>query len=342
MANAGNLGIRKTSSRAYNSAHFEKLKYASAFLLPATGGMLTYLFTNYSATKIIIEDVGPTGVLSEFSPSKIKSTIPSTSDYFQLKSNKEYVSRKSVETVILEFISRTKAKGVYCIIYGSKGVGKTTVVEAVIHGRPGILKVKVTTAENKQQYLHKVLEVTGQFKENPRIDDFKEFLRKAVSDSGVLPTVIFEVERGGNDEQILGIQAARSLSKEFASVCNCIIIISEANAVVEFVMDRSSEEFIFVDELNENELREFVKQNGILLNENEIRKVIDNIGSNPTTLNKLGTHLENGLSLDDFITLTLRNARLELVAFQHQPILKALKEHPEGVRNYDLKWIAFT
>ena len=111
---------------------------------------------------------------------------------------------------------------------------------------------------------------------------------------------------------------------------------------MEFGMDRSREEFIFVDELNENELREFVKQNGILLNENEIRKVIDNIGSNPATLNKLGTHLQNGLSLDDFITLTLRNARLELVAFQHQPILKALKDHPEGVRNFDLKWIAFT
>ena len=81
----------------------------------------------------------------------------------------------------------------------------------------------MTTAENKQQFLLKVIEVTGQFKQNPRIDDFKESLRKAISDSGVLPTLIFEVERGGNDEQILGIQAARSLSKEFASVCNCII-----------------------------------------------------------------------------------------------------------------------
>ena len=49
--------------------------------------------------------------------------------------------------------------------------------------------------------------------------------------------MIFELETGGNDKQILGIQAARSLSKEFASVCNCII--SEANAVVEFGMDRS-------------------------------------------------------------------------------------------------------
>ena len=167
-SNVGNLWIRNTSCRADGSAPLEKLKYASALLLPAAG-MVAYFFINYSTTKILLEDVAATGVLS----SKIKSTIPSTSDYFKLKSNKEYISRKSIETAILEFISRTEADGKYCIIYGSNGVGKTTVVEAVIHGRPGILEVKLTTAENKQQFLHKVVEVTGQFKQNTTIDDLK-------------------------------------------------------------------------------------------------------------------------------------------------------------------------
>ena len=134
MINVGNQGIQKTSSRADSSAPSEKLKYASAFLLPVAGGMLAYFLT-YSAAKFILQDFAATGAFSEFLPSKIKSTIPSTADYFQLKSNKKYVSRKSVETAILEFISRTEADGVYCIIYGSKGVGKTTVVEAVIHDR---------------------------------------------------------------------------------------------------------------------------------------------------------------------------------------------------------------
>ena len=41
--------------------------------------------------------------------------------------------------------------------------------------------------------------------------------------------------------------------------------------------------------------------------------------------------MQLGLSLDDFITMTLRDARSELVAFQHQQILKALKNHPEGI-----------
>ena len=38
-----------------------------------------------------------------------------------------------------------------------------------------------------------------------------------------------------------------------------------------------------------------------------------------------------GLSLDDFITMALHGARNELVAFQHKQILKALKDHPEGI-----------
>ena len=66
-------------------------------------------------------------------------------------------------------------------------------------------------------------------------------------------------------------------------------------AVVEFGKDSSRETIIFVDELNENELREFVKQNGLILNEIEIKKVIDNIGSNPGALKALGIHMQKDL-----------------------------------------------
>ena len=56
-----------------------------------------------------------------------------------------------------------------------------------------------------------------------------------------------------------------------------------------------------------------------------------NTGSNPATFDKLGIHLQKGLSLDDFITMILRNARKDLVAFPHRQILKALKDHSEGI-----------
>ena len=39
----------------------------------------------------------------------------------------------------------------------------------------------------------------------------------------------------------------------------------------------------------------------------------------------------DGISVQDYVALELERATEELVAFQHQQILKALKEHPEGV-----------
>ena len=51
-----------------------------------------------------------------------------------------------------------------------------------------------------------------------------------------------------------------------------------------------------------------MKQTGMMLNEIEIKKVIDNMGSNPGALKALGIHMQKGLSLDTFITMTLRLA----------------------------------
>ena len=59
--------------------------------------------------------------------------------------------------------------------------------------------------------------------------------------------------------------------------------------------------------------------------------MIDKIGANPAVLNNLERWIVAGNSVDKFIEITLRDANIQLVAFQHQQILKALKDHPEGV-----------
>ena len=68
--------------------------------------------------------------------------------------------------------------------------GKSTVVEAVIHGRSGILNVKMSTAGSKEEALHQIADATGTSKLNPTVADFTEALRKAVSYKGIPPTVI--------------------------------------------------------------------------------------------------------------------------------------------------------
>ena len=87
----------------------------------------------------------------------------------------------------------------------------------------------MSSAGSKEEALHQIADATGTSKLNPTVADFTEALRKAVSYKGIPPIVIFEVETGGSKEQILGIQAARSLSKEFAPVSNCIIVVSYSN-----------------------------------------------------------------------------------------------------------------
>jgi hypothetical protein len=58
----------------------------------------------------------------------------------------------------------------------------------------------------------------------------------------VIPTFIFDVERGSPD-QAQGIQAVRSLYKLLAPFSRCIIILSEAYAVLEFGKDVTREFF---------------------------------------------------------------------------------------------------
>ena len=296
------------------------------------GGAAIYLISIYSNTASIAKDTGIADIISDYMPSKIKTSIPNTSDYLELVKNNKYVKRPSIEKKLLSFTNRTKSEsdGIYLIVYGAKGAGKSMVADAVISGRPGILKVQWSCAGSKYMLLQEINKLIGISKSNPSVNDYKEALRKSVSSTGILPTVIFEIETG---VQILGIHAARGLSKEWASVCNCIIILSEASTVVEFGKDSSREEYIFVDELDEGVARAFIKQNQIMLSEDEkdIKKVIDNIGCNPADLESLRSSMKKGVSLDDSIASVLFDASQELVAFQHQPILKALKDHPEGI-----------
>ena len=140
--------------------YFSKVEVCFCFLLPAAG-MLAYFFTNYSTTKIVLQDSGAIEKFSEFLPSRIKGTIPYTAHFPELLNNKQYISRASIEAQILVIISGKEALGAYNIIYGGNGVGKSTLVDAVIHGRPGILKIQISAAGCKEDLLRQIAVATG-------------------------------------------------------------------------------------------------------------------------------------------------------------------------------------
>jgi len=232
----------------------------------------------------------------------------------------------------IAILKRTDGDGQYFIVYGAKGAGKSLLVDHATKGNSGILKLMVTSITTKDDIVKSLAKQCGIANEStPGIDDFVRALAKGASASKIL-TVIFEVERGGTPDQDIGIHAVKSLAKVFATVSNCIIILSEANAVLEFGTDHAREKFIFIEGFTEVEARDFFEKRKLSITESKITGLFARIGTSPAMLLALNDCVQNeGYSVERFVNKKLSTARLELVAFPLKPILKALKEHPEGV-----------
>ena len=291
-------------------------------------GLAAVAIPLYPATKDIIKDASAKSV--KIAP-KIKDSIAKTSEFDVAKRDGKFVNRPILSSSIEEILGRKKVTKSYTIVYGAKGVGKSTMIDSVVQGRRGVLKIPVTSNTSKEEITIIIAQRTGTTTLNPENSDFVDAMRIGHGDDGIVPTIIFEIERGSGAEQKDGLQSIRSLAKEFAVACNVILVLSEANAALEFGRDLHREDFIYVDELTELEARELLTALEVKLSEADIKYLIDNVGTNPAAFQSLQVALVKGMSLQDFVTSKLKRATAELLAFQHQQILKALKEHPEGV-----------
>jgi len=186
----------------------------------------------------------------------------------------------------------------------------------------------VTTAHNKDDIISEISKELLR-DENKKINS--KSLISAVKRSRVAPTIIFDVERGGSPDQVLGLEAVRSLSKMLAPYCRCFIVLSEASAVLQFSKDIDRETFIYVDEMSLEEAKEFLIQQNAPLSDDQMEKVYERLGGNPAKLKSLSGLINSGSSVEDVVQSILLTARIQLVAFPHKVILQALKEHPEGV-----------
>lgn len=288
--------------------------------------------TNYSTIKNVAVDIYSLQVFLRYS---IKNTLANTKVVDELKAKGKYLKRNAVENQISAILQRTEGDGVYYVIYGAKGVGKTTVVNSAISGHYGVLKIEVTPDDTYATMIKKLAFVTGTTGIDPSFDAFKNALLESKSTraglEGSLPTLIIEVDRSEGVEQASALRTIGSFAKRLSDVCNCIIVLSEANAILEFGRQDPRLVAIFIEELSFDEAKEYIKMRNVNLTDAEFTKMIDKIGANPAVLNKLKRWIVAGNSLDKFIEITLRGANIQLVEFQHQQILKALKDHPEGV-----------
>ncbi len=274
-------------------------------------------------------------------------------------SDATFVRRPGIEKILRKAIYSSRPTH-YHIVYGAKGVGKTSLVEYVAAGRKGVVRVKVESTDKIETMTAKFMKtVTGK---NETIDTVTlraalvEYTRIVTIKAQVkahsagdrshvkgdfIPTIIFEVERGSagdvNHKEVM--QQVRILAKEISNVCNCIIVVSDANAVFKFGRD-SRENFIYVDEMTFEEAKAFlngkmtyftdVDRKTIFLSDDEYKMIYDNIGGNPIDLVDLLKRMAKH-PLDVCIKSILSSASQDLKAFELKPILKALKEYPEGV-----------
>ena len=249
--------------------------------------------------------------------------------YVSWKQKKWYIHRPDLESKITSIVNREEPTKKYVVLYGPKGVGKSLLVDKCVDGKKGVVKVIISSVFLKSGILQALSsKILGKGSPAVTEEEMLDVLNYAKVD-GRLPTLIFEIEQGKSDEQTACIDNVCSLCKQFAVCSNCIIILSETHAVLVFGKDVAREEIILVPELTQDEALDFVRtRKGVDVNATEMIRLFDNVGTNAADLEDFLNGVE---SVDEFIAYRIKLAKHDLEKFPFQPILKALKEHPEGV-----------
>ncbi len=200
--------------------------------------------------------------------------------------SKNYVERPGLVSLIQRALT-TAPYGGYWVVYGPKGVGKSEAVDHTAINQRGVVKLLVTSANSKDDIIRSL---TRKLLGTASADFDVEMLISAIEKCKVVPTIIFDVELGGApDQATITLNEVRGLAKQLAMYCRCIIVLSEAYAVLEFGRDKDREKFIYVDEMTVPEAKELVTKLKVNLTEEEMQYVFSNIGTNAVSLIYLQT-----------------------------------------------------
>jgi hypothetical protein len=252
-----------------------------------------------------------------------------------------YVKRRALESRLADVVEvNSHIGGPYTVVYGHYCTGKSELVDHyAMNATKDVVKVLVFCTNPSSSVLSSLSrELLGSVPSSREI----EALQAAVSKS---TTVIFEVEGGGDEGKVL--PAVQRLAKALGQYCRCIVVLSGdcANAVATFHQDTCLEQYLYVGEMTNDEAKQLVQRllereefkadgrEAFEFSDEELQYVFDTIGTNPMMLKRMVGDVawSGSMTLKEFVGYHLRHAQATLMAFPHQQILKALKEHPEGV-----------
>lgn len=243
-----------------------------------------------------------------------------------------------MEGVIRTAMKSPKKRRFYYIVFGAKGVGKSTLVDHVASKEKAVVKVTLSTVDTIATATAKFMKsVTGReisFDREEMTEHMEAFHAK--HEGKIIPTIIFEVERTGESTDFKNVvKQISSLAKELYMYCNSIIVVSDANAVFQFNSDER-QKFIFVEEMTKEEARAYLKLKGLVVTDEEMDELYEKIGGNATVLDTFEL-LRSTYPFHESLSRIVISAVDDLKAFKLKPILQALKEHPEGANSDNFK-----
>ena len=108
------------------------------------------------------------------------------------------MERKGIEN---KLTSRAGAHGdVYTVVYGSKGVGKSTTVRRVVQNRPGSVWVSISDVASKEEvYLRICNKILGKTEKGDSLVESHELcraLKEVQKKIKMKPVIVFEIDCG--------------------------------------------------------------------------------------------------------------------------------------------------
>jgi hypothetical protein len=251
---------------------------------------------------------------------------------YDVKTDPYYVKRPSVESQIrMVYDNRDNSMGDYHIVYGVKGAGKSYIVASELEGKEGVIRIDVSQGDTAISIISKIAKICGLTltANTVSLSVFNPILKEAkVMRSGLPLTFVFEVERGSSSRDVVSL--VKQVSKVLALKANVLIVLSEANAVLGFGEDKR-QQFLYVDGMEVLEAEEYAKKKYPTIQDHDIQNFIDKIGTLPLDVGLFCKGLSKGVPADTLINGVIAEAKKDLIAFTHTPILKALKNQPDGV-----------
>ncbi len=205
--------------------------------------------------------------------------------------------------------------GVYLVVVGAKGIGKSSTIRKVAGVDPGIVLVRISKFESEKQVcadvieafcrhehvMHKALTLTHFGNLDGLEMIFSEARRRMLLIPGTpadwVPTVVVELQR----VEHTGAGNIRSIMQVFKELCcdrracAVVIVLSDPSDLLLISDDKARQETMFFEEMTPGEASQQLDQLGILLGNDALRsKLLDALDRAPQNFVKLAKKIKTG------------------------------------------------